>query len=463
MIATDPRAVTPRLALARRLDERRFRLWAAAAFVLVAGYLVFARTFAYLGVPGTPLFVGEALLGTFLLLQPSVSVGRIGDGILEHTALSGIAWPIAASLAYGVILAVRGSLAGYPRVLILQEFVFDVYPVYLLLGIWLGERDPRLLGRWMRALAWINGIYGLLYIAVLSRLSLVLPGTSILLFQHPLAQAIVLIGLLAFPGDVRGFRRWLPFVLNVVVLLALQSRASWVGFMIALPIWALSAKQFGRMLGVVAAVAALLAFAWVADLKIPGGRGLEAYSARNIVGAAIAPFDEEAAAGLTDDAKNFAGTTEWRTTWWTGIWDSAVHDAEAMVVGHGYGFELTSVATLRSSDPGLRTPHNWFFFALGYGGAIGVILFLWLLVALARLLSAAQRRSGVAFGLPVLFLALGTATFAPYFETPFAAIPTYILLGMAAAPALARSAASDAPSATDTPTSPTRRPVPAPG
>jgi hypothetical protein len=42
-------------------------MWSRIAGFLLAGYLAMGRSFAYLGIP--PFFIGEIVLGTFLLLK----------------------------------------------------------------------------------------------------------------------------------------------------------------------------------------------------------------------------------------------------------------------------------------------------------------------------------------------------------------------------------------------------------
>jgi hypothetical protein len=152
----------------------------------------------------------------------------------------------------------------------------------------------------------------------------------------------------------------------------------------------------------------------------------------------IAPFDEQTAARYSEDARNFSGTTEWRKTWWAGIWNTVHSTPSLTAFGPGYGFELTSTADLRSSEDDLRTPHNWFMYALGYGGWLGVLSFSFLLLALGHLLWRTFRLTGQAFGLAFLASSVTIATFSNYFETPYAAIPVWVITGMAAAPALRR-------------------------
>jgi O-Antigen ligase len=425
-----------RIAPARRLAfaDGSVTRWMIATAVLLLGYLLLGRAFAYIGLPGMPLFIGEIYLLAFLILQPVPSLGRLTEGLLKRTELSVVCWSMYVLLAYGVILAVRGLLAGYPRNVALQELAFNFYPMYVFIGLWLGGRDEGLLPRFLLLLAWANGIYGVAYFLGLNGIFTTFPGTTdVLIFNKPNGQTIALIALMSFGFERRKIA--VPFAMNLFVLLAGQTRAHWAGLLIALPTWAILSRRMGRMITVVGLLVALLAVAWVTDIRV-GSEQTGQYSARGIVGAALASFDLELAQQLTDEAESFAGTVEWRKEWWRGIWTSANSDPVLTMVGHGYGFPLSSTAVLSSTPPDLRTPHNWFFWSLGYGGWIGVIAFGFFMWAVARLLWIVYRRTGEAFGISFLILVLVTGLFTNYFETPFAAIPVYVIAGMAAAPAL---------------------------
>lgn len=429
----DMRSITPLAAVDRD------RLLVIASLIVVGGYMTFQRPFAYLGVPGFPLYVGELLLLSFFVFRPAVSGHRLVRSLVEPGPLGALAWSMVLVITYGITLALRGEMANFPRRLLVQELVFNIYPLYIFLGLWLGERDPRLLERFMLVMSWVVGIYGVVYMLFLNYTVVTIPGTDILLFRSPLGQAGILIALIAF--RVRGYRFWIPFALNLFVLLGIQNRAAYAGFAVGLVVWALMAKQVGKLLGVVAFAAILLGAGWVLDLRLEFARGASEYSARNIVAAVVAPFDEDAAAQYSDDARNFAGTTEWRKTWWSGIWNGVHSSASRTAFGAGYGFELTSDAFLKSSDDDLRTPHNWFFYSLGYGGWVGVAVFVFLLGSLGALLWRAFRVTSIAFGVPFLALSATVGAFSNFFETPYAAIPVWVIAGMAAAPAL-RSARS---------------------
>jgi hypothetical protein len=74
-----------------------------------------------------------------------------------------------------------------------------------------------------------------------------------------------------------------------------------------------------------------------------------------------------------------------------------------------------------------------FYFALGYTGWIGVILFFWFQALLGLVLLRAAKSSGNSFGILLWAWMLTSSMFGNGFETPFGAIPYYLAVGMAAA------------------------------
>ena len=84
----------------------------------------------------------------------------------------------------------------------------------------------------------------------------------------------------------------------------------------------------------------------------------------------------------------------------------------------------------------VRTPHSVFYYALGYTGWVGVAIFGALQLAIVTLLWRSYRLTGQAAGLVFWVMAMARFSFEERFETPFKAIPMYLLWGMAMVPAI---------------------------
>ena len=410
-------------------------MWSKVVVLLLLGYLSMGRAFAYWGVPQANIFVGELALAAFIVWRPAAILGRWLGGLARRTALTELAWGFYIFLSYGIFEILRGLSIGFPVLSVLQNFAFNYYPLYLFLGIWLGERDPAMLRRFVPLLAWWNGIYGTAWIILLRRLEYTVPGGFISFFGQPGGAAVSLLGILIFVPRWR--QSWPVLLLNTFVLLGTEVRAEWLAFLVGICVWAAVTLRFGRLLNILGSAVALLWVAYLINFRMPGARGGE-LSTRGVIGRALAPIDENLAAQYIDTADSAAGTVSWRTEWWAAIWESVHADRLTAFFGHGYGFPLASLASF-VGDQRTRTPHNIFYYALGYSGWIGVFIFFAFQIALFRILWKAFRLTGQPFGLAFWASVVASAFFGNVFETPFGAIPFYVLIGLSIAPALLKS------------------------
>jgi hypothetical protein len=169
------------------------------------------------------------------------------------------------------------------------------------------------------------------------------------------------------------------------------------------------------------------------NIPSPAGRG-GSISSSELVARAVAPISRDTA--LEYSRKNtsmYAGTASWRTMWWSAIWRSVHVKTETTLLGYGYGFPLHDLMPeLRGTD--VRTPHNVFFYCLGYSGWIGVAAFYSFQAALGLLMFRVWRTTGQPFGFMIWLGALVGGHLGNLYETPFGAIPLYLMTGMSAAP-----------------------------
>ena len=122
----------------------------------------------------------------------------------------------------------------------LQTSAFSFYVVFLFLGMWIGQSFPRILEPLVLALAWVNMVYGLAFIAVLGRLKVAIPTTGVPL-NGAQASGVALIGLLTVRPRTRFY--WYLVAGNVFVLLAQQKRAEWFGFVAAVLVFAFLTRR----------------------------------------------------------------------------------------------------------------------------------------------------------------------------------------------------------------------------
>lgn len=410
-------------------------MWGRFVGFLTVGYFCLGRTFAYLGIPQAKLFIGELALGAFILAKPQAAIGVWAGSLLRPSPLTMLALAQYLFLICGVLQAVRGLFAG-SGFDVIKYFVFNYYSFYLYFGLWAGRDDPNLLSRTLRAIAWFNGVYGLLYLVALKDIEIFLPGTeNVRVFSQANASAAAVLGLICF--EPRLGRVWHLLLLNIVVLLGNSVRAEWLGLGLAILLWALLTGRIGRVLGLGAAGLALLGLVELSGVQI-AGRG--EVSVSSIISRAVAPFDEKLASEFSPYAAEDGGTLKWRQAWWETIWAAANSDPQLELFGHGYGFDLFSLAppSVRAGQEheNVRTPHNVFYYALGYTGWVGVLLFAFFQLSILGLQWTSYRRSGQPFGMLYWVAGIAISFFSNYFETPFQSIPFYLVMGMAMAPVL---------------------------
>jgi hypothetical protein len=404
-------------------------------FALIGSF--FGRSFFYIGIPPAKIFIGEVGLVLFVLLRPRELFDRWIRGLTRGGDFGPFAWLLLMLVLYGGFEVLYGIHSGYPVLPALEELVFNIYPVYFFLGLWIGTSHPTLLQKLIRTWAWMLTIYGPLYLLVLGNITLTMPGTdNARIFSQAGGGGGLILSLLAL--ERKPLRFWLPMLCGAILMLVIQVRAEWLGMVVGFLIWGMLERKMSKVLSVFALLVALLLAGFIADVDLPGpaGRGGR-ISSSEIAARGLSAISPQLAEEYTS-SKNigmYAGTVSWRTRWWTAIW-SSVHDESLTktLIGNGYGYPLADlVPYLRNVE--LRTPHNVFFFALGYSGWIGVLLFFSVQFAIFKMLWRVYKLTGQAYGLAIWAFTLTTAFFGDAFESP-TVIPSYICIGLFIGPVL---------------------------
>ncbi len=227
--------------------------------------------------------------------------------------------------------------------------------------------------------------------------------------------------------------------MGAIWFLAAQVRAEWLGMVLALLIWGVLSQKMTKV-----------AHDWRRHRGAAGDRrhvGRQpafargtggAISSSEIVARGIAAVSPDLAQDLTgsDNVGFYSGTITWRETWWRAIWANSQENYTNLLIGPGYGFLLKNLVNYLKDSSDIRTPHNVFYYALGYSGWIGVVLFFSLQAACGVLLWRAYRVTGQAWGLAVWAPSCYSAFFGNVMETPAGAIPFYLTMGLIIGPTL---------------------------
>ena len=412
--------------------------WSKWVLFLLLGLSLTGRSFAYLGIPSAKLFVGDLTLAAFIVLRPRKIFDPWIDALTKGGPLGPVAWMLLASLVYGIFEVIRGILLGFAPLIAIENLVFNVYPIYLFLGIWLGLRRPELLLRFVQVFSICFCVYAPAYMLFLNKLTLTMPGSDgVPVFGQPGGGGVIILALLCL--DPKPSRFWAPMTIAAAMLLAGQVRAEWAGMVLALLIWGALSKKMVKAALVGVGIAVLLAIGFMLDINIPAAqeRGGN-ISSREIVARGLAAIDPVLAEDTTGSPHVgfYNGTIIWRETWWRAIWANSQRNYTNLLIGPGYGYLLKNLVNYLKDTRDLRTPHNIFYYALGYSGWLGVFFFFSLQAACGALVWRAYKMTAQPYGVAIWASTLLTAFFGNAFETPTGAIPCYLTLGLIIGPTL---------------------------
>jgi hypothetical protein len=437
-----------------RARPRNFVWFTPALGLLLGGYLFFSKSFAYLHVPGTPVFVGEIVLGI---------------GVVEVLQVRSPWRHLLATAPVLKVLAVFMGLCSVRLALDLPVYKIDAvrdssiwyYGFFAFLVAAAAVREPtfvpRLL-RWYRlVLPWyfLWAPFAVVLAQVDAFAGISVPGTSTPVNSFRFNDIAVHLGLglgflfLGVDRLVEGRqRRGRDALLSVVGALALLVAASQTrgGFLAALGTLGVAFAYLpaGRrrrlVFSVTAGLLAVITLVWALDLRIPGERRDVSLQQLTANVASIAGSQE---------SEELSGTVEWRE----GFWQQVLNDllsSQAWLTGLGFGpilperYEVdvgntnndTSTAPLRS----VHNSHLTILARTGFPG-FGLWLLLWLTFGVQLFRWVRRRPGGVrdpSAALGVWYLAsvvgfLIGAYFDPSLEGPHAGIWLFTLVGLGAA------------------------------
>ncbi|MCO5090982.1 right-handed parallel beta-helix repeat-containing protein [Bosea sp. (in: a-proteobacteria)] len=419
---------------AGRPDRRATDRYVPLLALGFAGYVLFGKSFAYLGVP--PVFIGEILLclGILALLASGSAV----------TLLATLPAISAALLMGWVLLRTLQGLGSY-KVNALRDGAVALYAGFaFIVAALLVEKPARL--------ATVVGYFRiharvLIPIAIAAYLVARFAGTSlpklpgqdveiVSVRSGELAAHLCGALVLVLVGLCRVGRVWLVVCVGAALLIASQSRGGMLALMLPLIVAMVFTGQLRRFVAMGGLVALVMGAAYVADIEIDLPRGERPISARAVV-------DNIASIAASSDANNLDGTKQWRLSWWEAIRNYTFH-GPYFWTGKGFGVNLAEadgfVVGLERGGPTLRSPHSVHMTYLARGGVPGLALWLMTFASwMAALLRAARlawrcgdRDWSRYFVFLVCYLAaiIIDASFDVALEGPMLGIPFWILFGI---------------------------------
>lgn len=417
--------------------------------VLLSGYAMFDRGFAYFHVPKTPLFLGEILLAAGLLM---LLVGT------PHARAAVAGFPPFALLLVFVLWCAARALPFVPVAGIdaFRDSSIWYYSFFAVIVVTLLDWRPELLSavvRWY--LAFIPWLFAavLLHLVTSSYPNLVptffVPDSqiSVLIFKPgnlaiQCAIAVGVLWLLPLP-DHLARRKWIYSGIGLLLIAAIgtQNRGGMLAALAGVGIVWLFARDRARIaLVAITLVSVALGTAYIADLKLStgGAIGDRAVSVDQLVTniSSLTGSDSEGSAS----SRQLAGTVEWRDELWHRA--IALRDAEGHALdGLGFGRNLGEDLGFASGDnTELRSPHNSHVDILVRTGWIGFAFWcaLWLAWALMLLGGRKRYRPGtveralIEICLAGVVAMMINAYFDPSLESPQVALWLWSLFGLGA-------------------------------
>lgn len=374
----------PTVSIDRYLRPEKIQMqWLEKALLFVlAGYILFDRPFAWIHLPGTPLFVGEAVIalgfwvvlstrsGLATLIRSSASLRALRNYMLWGLALLAMGF-----LPYGLD-AIRDSAIWY-------------YGIIAMFVAMLLVSNPDRVGKWMVRFAGFLPL-ALMWFPLATVLAsagpkgIYVPDSEVSVFFHRNGNIAVMAAIgIAFlwmaDSDSKLFtprQRWglTTLATLIIVFTGLQNRGGLVSSaaLIAALLFLLSKRRTEMVMMMIGVLVFFASIGIVFDVKI------ELFADRDI---SIEQFTNNITSIFNQDegGQRQTETTEWRLNIWTQVLDDVSN--ESPVMGFGMGPDLGERYEI-STDPDnpLRNPHNSHVGILARLGWLGVILWaiLWI-------------------------------------------------------------------------------------
>ena len=347
--------------------------------ILLAGYLLFDKAFAYIHLPGTPVYVGEMVLAVGAL-GTLAATGYLRIPLRDEPILA----LLAAWVLWGLIRFVPGF--GANGINAVRDLALCYYCFFGFFTVAALARAPDLLDRWLAQLSrfvpWL--LIWLPFALILG--SKVqgphVPFSGVSVFAHKpgnaaIAALVALGSIWLFPGtrSARSRALWSILALVVMALSATQNRGGLVGATAGALIGLALIPSRERLRLIVKAVAVTVLGLFLAlslSLRIPAqGRS---FSASQLV-TNVLSISGHRSGGL-------AGTVAGRDQLWSLVIEEEVAEGK-LVDGFGFGVNLPYLVgdyQVTNGPNPLRSPHNSHFDVLARMGLIGAAFWiaLWL-------------------------------------------------------------------------------------
>ena len=430
--------------------DRLLLTWTKRLFAFgLLGYLVFDRAFAWLHVPGLPLFYGEIMFAVGIVAILS-STGPLHQAWAQSAPLR----VLAAFMIWGAILFPTGFLTWGTDAI--RDSALWYYGLAAFLAAYLIARDNSTLDAAIRGygriapwlILWLP--FSILGNALLDDHVPVVPDSSVSILAHrpgnvAIHAAMIVIALFSFLDTrredhaFRAQRAWMTALAVLTIMFAgVQNRGALLAGLLGLGVFALTLQRRRRAELVLTSLGLLIAIgstALVFDLRLSVFANDREVSVEGIVEnftSVLSPSDASTQRG---------NTANWRLDLWRRVIDDVASESPA--TGFGFGENIRDRFGEQDEDPPARGPHNSHVNVFARMGGVGVALWTLLWVAWYATVFRTRRRflardderlAGVALWLMISCgMILINAVVDPTLEGPQVATWAWTLFGVGSA------------------------------
>jgi hypothetical protein len=347
------------------------RLFLGSLGVILLGYTLLGRTFAYLGAP--PVFVGEVVLGLGLLATLARRQGWRGSpppvalGIAAYMLWSAVR-TVPYLGAYGLVALRDGAMWGYALFAILVYRSVTTKGIIGRISQWYARLFPPWLLVWVPLALFLKFENPLFWVKP-GDLAVHLAGASAFLLSGLYANSVSKPSRLHFPEPLL----YLFWLLGCLLVL-FSNRGGTLAILASVVVVLL--LRPGR---------AVRKVAWIGAIVLVTTLTSVAFDARMAIGDREASAREIAtifsSIGGSSSSDQLEATRRWRLDWWEKIWGYTVH-GPYFWMGKGFGVNLATDDGFQVLDGELlRSPHNGALTVLARSGVPGLAI--WLVVQLA--------------------------------------------------------------------------------
>ncbi|NNC91396.1 MAG: O-antigen ligase family protein [Acidimicrobiia bacterium] len=430
----------------RRRTARYVYLSQALALVL-AGYLLFDRTFAWIHVPGTPIFIGEVVLAFGLYVAWRSKEAR------RFIRLSPPMQALVLFMAFGAVLTVIGTMSHNPQEAVRDAAIWYYGLFAVVIGALAMAWEPAY-GFFLRSYTRIIPVF--LVIGTIRLLTantdngIFVPDSEVLITSHKPGnlgvQAVMLIAFLllvvAPELERRDKVRNLAYTVGGLLLLGLagtQNRGVMVAGFVALFIVYLAGRASRPIMGyvlVVVVASLILAFSFNIRFDLERREVSVDQLFSNLISL---DFNADPDGTNEDD-----GTIAWRIKLWSLVMEDTL-SADRFLSGFGFGPNLAGEYGFVAggvAGPELRNPHNSHLSVVARMGVLGAALWiglwtfwfrhLWKARKRFQLVAEDQRSGFLAWCMVAAITMLINGIFDPSLEGPQAAIWLWCIYGLGA-------------------------------